>query len=152
MRSILLLSLLLTACATSLPEERHAKFSFPKQKVYLEVPTGADEKRPYEVLGWVKARATFPTMEQEQNSPAICRNYFNKASQSLLKEAVKAGGEAVIKVRSVVLFMDGKFKEYPTPECSDDGAEGEVLVRGVAIRYKKEIVPTPTPVKTPAID
>ena len=143
MRSPLILTLLLlSACATGLPEERHAKYAFPSEKVFNELPTGEFENRPYEVLGWVKARATFPTMEQEQNSPSLCRNYFNKAVKSLLTEAYKAGGEAVIRVRSVVMFMDGKFKEYPTPECSDDGAEGEVLVRGVAIKYKK-IVPIP---------
>jgi hypothetical protein len=139
-----------SACATSLPEERHSKYSFPSQKVYLETPTGADANRPYEVLGWVKSRAAFPTLEQEQNNPNLCRNYYNKAARSLVKEMENAGGDAVIKVRSIVMFMDGKFQEYKTPECSDDGAEGEILLRGVAIRFKKEELKTKPPVTVPA--
>jgi hypothetical protein len=142
--------LLLGGCATSLPEERHSKYSFPMQKAYIEEPTGVNAKRPYEVLGWVKARAAFPTMEQEQNSPALCRNYYNKAVKTLAQEADKAGGEAVIKVRSVVMFLDGKFKEYPNPECSDDGAEGEILVRGIAIKYKKEEPKSRPPLLAPS--
>ncbi len=136
--TLILSLLILTACATTLPEERHSKFVFPKEKIFVELPTGTDATRKYEVLGWVKTRATFPTMEQEQNSLSLCRNYYNKAARSLVKEAEKVKADAVIKVRSVVLFMDGKYQEFTTPECSDDGAEGEILLKGIAIRYKEE--------------
>jgi len=130
--------LVLSACASSLPTERHDHYTFPEHDVFKETPTGKDSKRPYEVLGWVRAKAGYPTFEQaEVGGAALCVNYFNKAAASLLDEAEKAGGDAVIQVRSVVLTLDGKFQEYPTPECSDDGAEGEILLKGIAIRYKK---------------
>ncbi len=136
-------SALVTACATSqLPEERHSVHSFPESRVYVEEPTGRAEKVPYKTLGWVKSRATFPTMEQEPNNPMLCRNYYNKAAALLLKEAQKAGADAVMKVRSIVILFDGRIEEHVTPECSDDGAEGEILLRGIAIKFK------PVPKKT----
>jgi hypothetical protein len=42
-------------------------------------------------------------------------------------------------------LLDGKMEEHETAECSDDGAQGEVLVRGVAIRYKPKVSPSPSP-------
>ena len=133
---LLVCFLWLTGCATSLPEERHRTFHFPEKLVYVEEPTGEFQGRPYEVLGWVRARAHFPTLEQDPNSLKICRNYYNKAALDLLHEAKKPGGDAVIKVRSVVMLLDGKTEEHATPECSDDGAEGEILVKGIAIKWK----------------
>jgi hypothetical protein len=128
---------LFSGCATSLPEERHDTFHFPDELVYVEEPTGEFKGRPYEVLGWVRAKAHFPTLEQDPNSQKICKNYYNKATRDLLKQAKKeAKGDAVIKVRSVVILMNGKTEEHPTPECSDDGAEGEILLRGIAIKWK----------------
>lgn len=135
----------MSGCATSLPEERHDKFQFPENAVFVEEPTGENLGRPYEVLGWVKSRAHYPTLEQETNNQLLCRNYYNKASRDLLKEAKKAKGEAVIKVRSIVMLMNGKAEEHVSPECSDDGAEGEILLRGIAIKWKP--LPTPTPSK-----
>jgi uncharacterized protein YbjQ (UPF0145 family) len=75
-------------------------------------------------------------MEQDTYSEGLCRNYYNKAAYLLLKEAKKVGADAVIQVRSVVFMLDGKMSEFSTPECSDDGAEGEILLRGIAIKYK----------------
>lgn len=126
-----------TGCATSLPEERHDTFHFPEKSVYVEEPIGEFKGRPYEILGWVRAKAHFPTLEQDPNSQRICKNYYNKASRDLLKQAIKeAKGDAVMKVRSVVMLMNGKTEEHVTPECSDDGAEGEILLRGIAIKWK----------------
>lgn len=133
---VFIIVILLSGCAMSLPKERHPTHSFPEQSVFIEEPSGKFQGRAYEVLGWVRSKAHFPTLEQDPNSPWICRNYFNKAAAELLREAKKAKGDAVIKVRSVVFLLDGKTEEYPTPECSDDGAEGEILLRGIAIRWK----------------
>lgn len=74
-------------------------------------------------------------MEQEKNNQSLCRNYYHKAVRNLVRDAEKAGADAVIKIRSVVILLDGKTEEHVTPECSDDGAEGEVLLRGIAIKF-----------------
>ncbi len=139
-------ALLLVSCASTpdmLPE-RHARYRFPKERVYIEEPEGKDTGRPYQPLGWVKSKASWSTLDQDPNSSRLCRNYFNKASKILLDEALKAGADAVIKVRSVVLLLDGKLEFHPRAECSDDGAEGEVLLQGIAIKFKP--LPSPTPV------
>jgi hypothetical protein len=128
--------LVLAGCASAqLPSEHHEHYSFPESRVYIEEPTGKAANVPYKVLGWVRSKANYPTMEQEVNNQTLCRNYYNKAAKSLLKEAKKANADAVIKVRSVVFLIDGKSEVYPTPECSDDGAEGEILLRGIAIKF-----------------
>ena len=59
----------------------------------------------------------------------------------MITQAKKAKGDAVIKIRSVVILLDSKTEEHETPECSDDGAEGEILMRGIAIKWK----PLPKP-------
>ncbi len=87
-------------------------------------------------MGWVRSKADWPTLDQDNFSQSLCKNYFNKAVAGLLKEAKKAGADAVIQVRSVIFTLDGKTEEHSTPECSDDGAVGEVLVRGIAIKFK----------------
>ena len=136
-------SLILTGCASAqLPTEHHEHYSFPETRVYVEEPTGKAVGVPYKILGWVRSKAEYPTMEQEVNNQTLCRNYYNKAAKLLLKEAQKADADAVIKVRSVVFMIDGKTEEYPTPECSDDGAQGEILLRGIAIKF---IPPTKKP-------
>ena len=38
----------------------------------------------------------------------------------------------------VVYFRDGKSPRYKTPECADDGNEGQILLEGKAIRYLRE--------------
>ena len=123
--------------------ERHARYRFPKERVYIDEPEGKDTGRPYQPLGWVKSKASWSTLDQDPNSSRLCRNYFNKASKILLDEALKAGADAVIKVRSVVLLLDGKLEFHPRAECSDDGAEGEVLLQGIAIKFKPLSSPTP---------
>ncbi len=139
--------LLLASCASApdLLPERHNRYRFPRERVYIEEPEGKEAGRPYQPLGWVKSKATWSTLDQDPNSPRLCRNYFNKAAKSLLEEAQKAGADAVIKVRSVVLLLDGKLEFHPRAECSDDGAEGEVLLQGIAIKFKPFPSPTPNP-------
>jgi hypothetical protein len=34
---------------------------------------------------------------------------------------------------------DGKSETYKTPECSDDGGEGQILTQGVAVKWKGEL-------------
>lgn len=139
LRIVVLTVLFASGCATSLPEERHSNYTFPEKLVYIEEPIAENLNRPYEILGWVRTRGHFPTMEQDPNSPSLCKNYYNKAARDLLKEAKKAKGDAVMKVRSVVVLMNGKMEEYVTPECADDGAEGEILLRGIAIKWKPPV-------------
>jgi hypothetical protein len=126
----------ISGCATTLPEAHHDAFKYPESGVYLDLPTGEFAGREYEPLGWVKARSHYVTMEEDPNNSLLCKNYYNKAARTLLKDAIKAKADAVIQVRSVVMTMDGKIEEFKTPECSDDGAEGEILLRGIAIRFK----------------
>ena len=133
----------MSACSSSLPKERHDTYRFPESSVYVEEPIGENQGRPFEVLGWVRSKAYYPTMEQDNDNPVLCRNYYNKAARDLLAVAKKdAKADAVIKVRSVIFMLDGKFEEHPTPECTDDGAEGEVLLKGIAIRWKPKPVET----------
>jgi hypothetical protein len=117
-------------------KSKHVRHPFPESDVYMELPTGRDENRPYDVMGWVRSKAYWPTADQDGYSEGLCRNYFNKGARQLLKEARKVGADAVIQVRSVVFMLDGKVEEFPRPECSDDGVEGEVLLRGIAIKFK----------------
>jgi len=119
-------------CST-LPTPEVKKYAFPRQDVLLGEPA-----RPYEVLGIVRTSAHWPSLLLPgANDEYLCRNYYNKAAVDLLKRAREAGAEAVIQVRSVVFYMTGKRETYTTPECSDDGENGEILLEGVAIRYKK---------------
>jgi hypothetical protein len=142
------LILLAAGCATSLPAERHSPHAFPQADVYVEQPLGPHLNQPVKPLGWVRTRVRFPTLEQDVNNAALCRNYYNKAAGQLLKEARKVGADAVIQVRSVVLLFSGQMQEFPTPECSDDGAEGEILLKGIAVKYLPFPVPTPKPSPT----
>ena len=127
----------MVSCA-SVPEERvhHDHSTFPESGVFPELPSGKFKNREYQILGWVRSKAHWPTLHEEGYNEGLCRNYFNKTSRSLLKEAKKVGADAVIQVRSVVFMLDGRVQEFPTPECSDDGAEGEILLRGIAIKFK----------------
>lgn len=142
------LAAMAAGCATSLPAERHEPHVFPQSDVYVDQPTGDRQGQPLKPLGWVRTRVRFPTLEQEPHNPALCRNYYNKAAAQLLKEARKVGADAVIQVRSVVLLFSGQTQEFPTAECSDDGAEGEILLKGIAVKYLPR--PSPTPSSTPA--
>jgi hypothetical protein len=126
----------LVSCVSVPDRANHPQYTFPEKGVYLELPTGALENRPYKTLGWVRAKSDWPTLDQDSYSQTLCKNYFNKASASLFTEAKKVGADAVVQVRSVVFTLDGKAEEHSTPECSDDGAVGEVLVRGIAIKFK----------------
>lgn len=120
-----------SACST-LPEVRHEKYKFPEGRAFLE-----DVKdRPYEKLGLVRARVDFPTLDPNRDLASLCPNYYNKAVNDLVKTAREKGGDAVLVVRSVVFLEDGRTEAYAQPECSDEGAEGQILVQGVAVKWK----------------
>lgn len=138
-RLALSLVVLFSGCS-SLPKVEHKVYRFPPANAFVESPPAGKQ---YTVLGWVRAKTPFVTMDPDTNLKALCANYYNKAVASLLAEAKKAGGDAVAEIRSVTFLLNGKVEEHVTPECSDDGGEGEILVRGVAIRYK--VAPLPAP-------
>ncbi len=125
-----LLGATLFSCAT-LPGVDFKKYEFPKD-AYTDPP-----ERHYEVLGPVRSRVNFPTLDPERDPKGLCQNYYNRAVQKLVEYAKKAGGDGVVDVKSVVFMMDGKSATFKDPECFDDGSEGQVLTRGLAVRWVK---------------
>ncbi len=136
---ILILVLAVGFACTTLPELKHHKYAFPKSAHI------GDVKRPYEVLGLVKTRVEFQSLDPTREEKDLCVNYFNKAAVDLVKRAREKGGDAVVDVRSVVFLVDGKQELYATPECSDDGQEGQVLAQGVVVKWKPESLASPAP-------
>lgn len=124
--------LALVSCAT-LPTPKVSRHSWPKGEAFI-----GDVKRPYQALGLAKTKVNYNTLDPEVDEHALCRNYFNKAAIDLVKRAKKAGGDAVIDIQSVVFLEDGRMERYKTPECSDDGAEGQVLAQGIVVKWKGE--------------
>lgn len=136
---ILALALMLaTACTTAVKSE-FTLHHFPKGKAFVEKPN-----RPFEILGSVKAKADFSTLETDEPRAAersLCRNYYNKAVRDLVRLAKRHGGDAVIQVRSVTFLETGQTETFSTPECADDGGEGQVLVTGIVVKWKKKNSP-----------
>lgn len=128
------------ACST-LPEPKYKKYSFPEASVYVdEKPT-----RRFKVIGPVRVRVNFSSLISDREELELCQNFYNKGAGDLLKRAKREmRADAVIEVRSVVYYMDGKSKRYPTPECADDGNEGQILMEGKAIRYLPDPKPSDT--------
>jgi hypothetical protein len=117
-------------CAT-LPTPKHKDYSFPEEKAFF-----GNVKRPYETLGLVRSKVNFQTLDPNREETELCRNYFNKAVRDLVEFSKKKGGDAVIDVKSVVFLEDGRHELYSTPECSDDGMEGQILAQGIAVKWK----------------
>jgi|GEM_PF-511138 len=140
-RLLLIFSLILGSCSTirTPPVKR---YRFPKE-AYLEEP-----KRTYQTLGLVKTMVEYATLNPDEDELRLCENYYNKAVGDLLRRARDVGGDAIMGVRSVVFLIDGKTETYPTPECSDDGQEGQILAQAIAIRWKlpkgEPVTPLPT--------
>lgn len=106
------------------------RFAFPKGKAFV-----GDVHRPYSKLGVVRAKVNYTTLDWVHEEDQLCRNYFNKAVKDLVKQAAAQGADAVIDVRSVVFMEFGDVETFPTPQCSDDGQEGQVLAQGIAIKW-----------------
>lgn len=128
-RAVLPILVLVLQGCSSVPEIKHTRHSFPPNAFTHE------PKRPFEKLGLVRARASYVTLDPNQEEDWLCVNYYNRAVRDLLKFARDAGGNGVVSVRSVTYLMDGRQEMHPTAECTDDGEGGEVLVQGIAVKW-----------------
>jgi len=135
-RLSILIFFMLLGCGT-IPTPKMTPHHFPKTGAYAEDhPT--DSEHPYDKLGVVRTKVNFSSLHPDRDDDELCRNYYNKAVNDLIKRAkTELKGDGVINVRSVVFYMDGSSNLYTSPECSDDGTEGQILVQGRVIRYKK---------------
>lgn len=122
-------ALVWAACSSS-PQPQFKRFAFPKNAY------SGDIQRPYIVLGPVRSRVDYPSLDVVHEEKELCHNYFNKAARDLVKYAKKQGADAVIDVKSVVFLVDGRTELHQAPECSDDGATGQVLAQGIAVKWK----------------
>lgn len=133
---ILLIDLsLLNSCSTAVPSFNKKRFEYPKGFAYLGRPEGKE----FERIGTVRARADYVSLnpqDPEGDPQSLCKNFYNRAVQDLVKFAKEQKADAVIEVKSVVFTMDGKAQTFDRPECADDGAEGQALVQGTAVRWK----------------
>jgi hypothetical protein len=129
--------LALASCAT-LPAPNYTSYSLPEEGVFIdEVPS-----RKFKVLGLVRVRVNFSTLNPERDEQELCRNYYRKGLRDLLARARRERkADAIMDVESVVYYLDGKLQAFKSPECSDDGGEGQILLQAKAIRY------LPDPVK-----
>ncbi len=115
---------------SSLPTPPFKRHTFPSQEAFI-----GNISRPYQTLGWVRTKVNFASLDPEHEENLLCKNYYNKAVQDLVRLAKEKGGDAVIDVKSVVFLEYGTHEVYTTPECSDDGSEGQILVQGVAVKW-----------------
>ncbi len=139
--SVVLVLAVLTACS-SVPSPKFSKHKFPEDGAYI-----GEVKRAYKALGVVRAKVDFPTLDPanpDLDESKLCRNYYNKAVSDLVQAARDKGADAVVDVKSVVFFENGRHETYPTPECSDEGDEGQILAQGIAVKWT-EPEPTPSP-------
>jgi hypothetical protein len=139
-------------CA-SVPEAKVDHFTFPSKSVFV-----GDVNRPYTVLGPVRSKVDFTSLDSGHEERELCKNYYTKSARELLKYARTQGADAVIDMQSVVFLQDGRRETYKTPECSDDGGEGQILTQGVAVKWKTEgtetgtwTAPPTAPTTAPAI-
>lgn len=130
--TVAILVLISISCST-LPTEKHEKYLFPKDEAFV-----GGVERPYKVLGRVRAKMDYQSFDIAQEDLNLCKNYYNKAVKDLVKMAQKKGGDAVVDVKSVVFLENGRQEVYTTPECADDGMEGQVLTQGIAIKWISE--------------
>ena len=118
------------ANCTTLPDPKHNWVDFPSKKAFYKKPS-----RRYKELGIVRSRVNYLTLDPYNNEEKLCQNYFNKAVLKLIDYAKDKGADAVIEVRSVVVEIGGKVKAYTRAECFDDGQEGQVLAKGIAVKW-----------------
>jgi hypothetical protein len=135
LRFTAVLSLFYVVGCSSLPEPKFKSYAFPEGTVFVN----DKPSRKFKVLGPVRVRVNFSSLNAEREESELCRNFYNKGASDLLKRAQRERkADAVIDVRSVVYYMDGKSKKFTAPECADDGSEGQILMEGKAIRYLPE--------------
>ena len=136
----ILVGVLTVSGCTSLPDPKVTKYGFPTTTAFI-----GDPGRPFQALGQVRTKAEYVTLDPNHEEAFLCKNYYNKAVADLVKRAKAQGGDAVIDVKSVVLLVDGRHEYYATPECSDEGDGGQILVQGIAVKWK----PPGSPVAKP---
>lgn len=124
----------LHACASAPAEPKFQKFTFPKNAFV------GDVQRPYVALGPVRSKIDYQSLDFNREERELCRNYYNRAVRDLVKFAKRQGADAVVDVKSVTFLLDGRTEMHATPECSDDGGEGQVLTQGIAVKWKENAV------------
>lgn len=122
--------MVLSSC-TTLPTPKVKPYEFP-ENVFIgkSLPT-----TPFERVGLVRTKVNFNSLDPNHEEGFLCRNYYNKAARDLLKRARNAGADAVIELKSVVFLVSGEVETHDSPECADDGQEGQVLTQGIAVRW-----------------
>ncbi len=109
---------------------KHTSYKFPTNDAFVEPVTRAHHR-----VGTVKSKVDFPSLDVANDEQTLCRNYYNKAVADLVKLARAQGADAVVDVRSVVFYENGTSELFKTPECSDDGREGQILAQGIAVKW-----------------
>ena len=128
---VLLLSLSGVSCG-SIPTAKYDTFEFPAKFAFVSPAT-----RPFQPLGWVRSKVNYQSLDPGREETTLCKNFYNKAIRQLVDIAKEKGADAVVEVKSVVFLENGRREAYTTPECSDDGFEGQILVQGIAVKWKK---------------
>lgn len=121
---------LLGVGCSSAPQSKYKRFAYPKNAY------SGDVQRPYSVLGPVRSRVDYPSLDFTHDEKELCRNYFNKAVRELVRFGKQQGADAVLDVKSVTFLIDGRTELHSAPECSDDGSEGQILAQGIAVKWK----------------
>lgn len=114
---------------TSLPDPQVHRYSWPKA-AYKGEPD-----RAYKPLGLVRTKVTYVSLDPHHEEQFLCQNAFNQAARDLVKRAKDAGGDAVAGVQTVTFLISGATEKHDTAECTDDGAEGQLLAQGVAVKW-----------------
>ncbi len=115
----------------SLPKSEFKPHKFPSEEAFI----GA-VKRASQSMGMVRAKVDYPTLDGDHEEGELCQNAFNKAVSDMVKMAKGKGADAIVNVKSVVFYEGGQHENYPSPECSDDGMEGQVLTEATAVKWK----------------
>ena len=118
---------------SSVPAPKYEQYAFPKKAAFIK-----KSDRPHENLGWVRAKVNYQSLDPGREEGSLCQNYYNKAVKQLVDFAKEKGGDAVVEIKSVVFLEDGRREEYTTPDCSDDGFEGQILLQGLAVKWKPQ--------------
>jgi hypothetical protein len=124
-------------CVTGsgIPNQEIRHYRLPRSGVFEEHEL---KEKPYEALGLMKGKTNFNSLVESMTFEQLCSNYFNKAVTELLSRAKRdRGADALMNLQSVVYYANGAVEYHKKPECSDDGAEGQILIQAQAIRFKK---------------
>lgn len=120
-----------SACST-VPLPEVDKYELPDRDVYLDEP-----RRAFKPMKVVRIKESYISLNPKYDEKFLCQNAYNKAVGQLLKRAKNQGADAVVNVRSVVFLLNGEHEIHRSAECADDGAEGQILVQGVAVKWQR---------------